>query len=435
MVRNEIGASASWMSNPFYCLAAVMAMAFLISGSMTAAVNFAASMDSGNNMRGNDDGAEIVLLDTSTNKVTKMGINVQSTDIPNVKLDLTGDIVTFYSSGEFTTFDIGAQRARDEYVPQNYEPSVDTYKSNGHVLAYFSNSQSALTVRKTVITTQPDEKTVSKIPTSSKVIRARNMTSDGDSFYWVAQNDVNGWSFIYKYDAKMNTTEKIYTTINRVNDLAVGGGKLAYSYGAGAHSYIMIVDMATGVASEACHVCMKPRISGTTFAAIGNHQIIVQNTTTGEHQNIKEDKQVIDIRVDDDKVAWSWFENVDPITVVSLKNGKSYTYQPDHAVYTFAMSGDRILMLRAKALLPTNEIPPVPFSTALTGSFMFGAIFIGGLGMTLENYRRKEQMQAQMDEWETQVKDAEAQGWTLGWDGQWYYNDPATRVKYPWDDA
>ena len=430
MVRTEIGANAFGTSNPFTGIALALVVAFLVSGAATFITLVETTPVQSNHPGAHSLDGEIVLLDTTTGKIVPMGIEVPRMDLSSVKLDLTGDIVTFYSNGEFRTFDIGALKAKDEFTPASYDPTIDTYKSNGHFLAVFSNTDNTLTVRETVA--QNGGHPVSSIPGPSSSTWARNMTADGDTFYWATVNGSGQGSIIYKYDRMTNTTTQVRSVRDQVTDLAAGGGRIAYSYMVYGRSYITMVDLTSGRAWTACNQCLRPRISGSTFAAVASGSILVQNTSSGRRSDIDEHKQVVDLRVEGDKVAWSWYENVDPITVKNLRTGKTYTYQPDHTVYTFAMSGDRILMLRSKTAFsqPITVDPSVRLPMALTGTFIFGALFMGGLATALESHRRNEKKLVEESQWAehwTKVREQELYGWM---------EEPAGQSNpEPWDDC
>ncbi len=208
--------------------------------------------------------------------------------------------------------------------------------------------------------------------------------------------------------------------------MAAGAGHVAYGFTGHGVPQVMIMDTSTGNSRHLCEYCGMPRMDGSIVAALGQGEILVQNVSSGEHKDIKEDKNVQDVRVDGDKVGWSWVEQVDPITVKDLTTGKTTTYQPDHVVYTFAMSGDRILMVRSKALLPANPMTDVKvkFSGSLAGMFLFGTIIMFGMAAMLDRQRNKEAKDAQMKEWETYWQSAQAQG------TQYYYQYPSTPGYY-----
>ena len=420
----KTGAKVSKGSNLFLNIGLIMGIAFALScGSAMYSLMLATvdSSPSGPAMTGD---GEVVMLNTATGKILDFGISVPNSDIKNVKLDLTGDVVTYYSNGAFQTYDIKDQQTKDSFIPSAYNPATDPYKSNGHQLAVYSSVSNSVTVRNTDGSGKSVSPSMKVVPGPSMASLSTLMASDGNDFYWAANTFSD--SVVYKYDQSRNSTSIIKRTGVPVTDMAAGAGHVAYGFTDHGVSQIMIMDISTGDSRHFCQSCSMPRMDGSIVAALGQGEILVQNVSSGKQQNIKEDKNVQDVNVDGDKVGWSWIEQVDPITIQDLKTGKQMTYQPDHVVYTFAMSGDRILMVRSQALLPPPPFTDVnlKFSGSMTSMFLFGTIMMFGMAMMLDRQRKKEEKDAYMKEWEAYWQRAQAQG------TQYYYQYPSTPGYY-----
>jgi len=420
----NFGASAFKGSNLFLNVGLVMGIALALSCGSSMYTMMMSSVDaspSGNAMT--SDG-EVVMLNTETGKIIDFGIAVPFADVKNVKLDLTGDVVTYYSNGAFHTYDISDQEAKDQFTPSDYNPRTDSYKSNGHQVAVYSSASNSVTVRDTVVTGRSSGHTMKVVAGPSVISAGAIMASDGNDFYWVA--NTIGDSVLYKYDQSSNKATTVKSLGFPVTDIAAGAGYVAYSFTNRGVSQVMIMDASTGNARHLCQYCSLPRMDGSVVAALGQATILVQNVSTGEHKDIKEDKDVQDVQVDGDKVGWSWIQEVDPITVKNIKTGKSMTYQPDHVVYNFAMSGDRILMVRSVALLPPTTFtgPNFGFSGSLAGMFLFGTIFMFGMAGMLNRQRSNEIKAANMRAWADYCAKAQAKG------TQYYYQYPSTPRYY-----
>jgi hypothetical protein len=418
------GARASNGSNIFLNIGLVMGIALALScGSIVYSFmsDTVESSPSGSAMT--SDG-EVVMLNTATGKIVDFGISVPNAEIKNVKLDLTGDVVTYYSGGAFHTYDITDQEAKDRYTPSDYNPMTDTYKSNGHQLAVYSSVSNSVTVRDTVGSGKTSGHTMTVVPGPSTISASTIMASDGNVFYWVA-NTISD-SVVYKYDQSSNKATVVKNLGFPVTDMAAGAGHVAYAFTARGVPQVMIMDTSSGNSIHLCQYCSMPRMDGSLVAALGQGTILVQNVSSGERQDIPEDKNVQDVRVDGDKVGWSWIEQVDPITVKDLSTGKMTTYQPDHVVYTFAMSGDRILMVRSKAQLPSNPFSDVKvtFSSSLASMFLFGTVIMFGMAFMLDRQRNKEAKDASTKEWAAYWQKAQAEGM------QYYYQYPSTPGYY-----
>jgi|GEM_PF-6927674 len=418
------GATAPKGSNFFLNVGLLMGLAFALSGGSAMFVLMSDITDSSPTGPAMTSDGEVVMLNTATGKILNFGITVPNSDIKNVKLDLTGDIVTYYSNGAFKTYDISDQQSKDSFTPSHYDPSTDTYKSNGHQLAVYSSGTNSLTIRDTVGTNPSSGHSMKVVPGPSTRALSTIMASDGNAFYWAANTFSD--SVVYKYDQATNSTTVVKKLGFKITELSAGSGHVAYSYNVSGESQIMVLDTSTGNSRHLCGYCSMPRMSGSVVAALGQGTVLVQNVSSGKHQDIKEDREVQDIRVDGDKVGWSWVQQVDPITVKDLRTGKEITYEPDHVVYTFAMSGDRILMVRSKALLPPNPLTDVnlQFSGNLAGVFLFGTVIMFGMAFMLNRQRTKETKEAYAREWAAYWQKSQAEGI------QNYYQYPSTPGCY-----
>jgi hypothetical protein len=420
----KIGASGSKGSNMFLNVGLVMGIALALSCGSAVYAFMIDSVDSSTGGNAMTSDGEVVMLNTATGKIVDFGITVPNSDIKNAKLDLNGDVVTYYSNGAFHTYDISGQEVKDRYTPSDYNPMTDTFTSNGHQLAVYSSGSNSVTVRDTVVSGKASGHSMKVVPGPSTISASALMASDGNDFYWVA--NTLGDSVLYKYDQSSNKAAVVKSLGFPVTDMAAGSGHVAYSFTSRNVPQVMIMDTSTGNSRHLCQYCSLPRMDGSIVAALGQGTIMVQNVSSGEHQDIQENKDVQDVQVDDGKVGYSWVEQVDPITVKDLRTGKSMTYQPDHMVYNFAMSGDRILMVRSKALLPSNPFSDVrvSFSGSLAGMFLFGTVFMFGMNIMLGRQRTQEAKDANMKAWAAYYQKAQAEGIQL------YYQYPSTPGYY-----
>ncbi len=182
----KTGAGASKGSNFFLNIGLIMGIAFALSCGSAMYSLMLDSVDSSPTGPAMTSDGEVVMLNTATGKILDFGISVPNADIPNVKLDLTGDVVTYYSNGAFHTYDITDQEVKDRYTPSDYNPKTDSYKSNGHQLAVYSSVSNSVTVRDTVVSGKSSSHSMKVVPGPSTISLSTIMASDGNDFYWAA---------------------------------------------------------------------------------------------------------------------------------------------------------------------------------------------------------------------------------------------------------
>lgn len=342
-----------------------------------------------------DGDAELMLLDTSTGKLKDMKKTVPNEDIDSFRMDMNNDIATWYSKGEFKSYDVGSKTMKDNYMPSNhYDPYSDPFTTNGEHMAFYSSWTNSVVVRENVPTDGSDPANVKEIPSAPDAGQARLMTTDAEDFYWVSDDLMSTGSVVYRYDTDADRTDMVFSTSEPVVDMDAHNGRVAYEmedYSAGT-THVKVFETDTGTEYKHCSDCSMPSMGGSLLAVKVQGGLMVSNMDTGGDKYIEENNEVLDVETDGDKVAWSWIPpyHTDPITVKDMATGDEKTYQPEKLIFGFAMDDNNIILLQSKMNLP-NTVGPDPAAItalALSPLFLLATMAMGGITLLLEGRRK-----------------------------------------------